>query len=350
MLQPTGIPRKAWLQEDWRPSEAYPTWVSEAAAPCHILGATVERNCPVFSPDGCLPDSVGALVLMDRGVRRLLAAELGKAKGVPAEWHRQGDLMVRAVNQMTDLHIWTAVASSLTPTFPTHHQDLSVPADESDLDRPWSGFDSPGAETLGWEWVPPDLSEGGEWYAARVASLQAAVSGMPEADRLFQEGLTALAIHRENYATDDGTIKRLQLLWWEFPPEHWTELREGCPMNFLSEPTKGITPNAPMTAEQQEIATEFIDELWHIGVLELIPDDCDLKANAPLFTVAKPGQPGQWRCIADMKSGGQNAHIGKDPVHLPPGRTYSRAVVHRWMVRHCGCKQILPQLSDPSSG
>jgi hypothetical protein len=88
-------------------------------------------------------------------------------------------------------------------------------------------------------------------------------------------------------------------------------------MNFLSEPTKGVTPNAPMTEEQEEIATEFIDELWAIGVFELIPDGQEMKSNAPLFTVPKPGQPGQWRCIADMKSGGQNYHIGKDPVHLP---------------------------------
>jgi hypothetical protein len=88
-------------------------------------------------------------------------------------------------------------------------------------------------------------------------------------------------------------------------------------MNFLSEPTKGVTPNAPMTEEQIDIATEFIDELWSIGVFELIPDGHEMKGNAPLFTVPKPGQPGQWRCIADMKSGGQNQHIGKDPVHLP---------------------------------
>ena len=39
--------------------------------------------------------------------------------------------------------------------------------------------------------------------------------------------------------------------------------------------------------------------------------------NAPLFVVPKPGQPGQWRCIADMKQGGQNACIGPDLVFLP---------------------------------
>ena len=91
-------------------------------------------------------------------------------------------------------------------------------------------------------------------------------------------------------------------------------------MNFLSQPTKSLTPNAPMVAEHMEIATDFIDELWWIGLFELVPEGCELLANAPLFTMPKPGQPGQWCCIADMKSGGQNEHIGKDPVHLLQAR------------------------------
>jgi hypothetical protein len=52
-------------------------------------------------------------------------------------------------------------------------------------------------------------------------------------------------------------------------------------------------------------------------VFELIPDEYEMKVNAPLFAVAKAGQPGQWRIIADMKSGGQTEHLGKDPTHLP---------------------------------
>jgi hypothetical protein len=75
-----------------------------------------------------------------------------------------------------------------------------------------------------------------------------------------------------------------------------------------------------MMEEQVEIAGEFIDELWQIGVFELIPEGMEMYANAPLFTVPKAGQPGQWRVIADMKNGGQNAHIGRDPVHLPQAR------------------------------
>jgi hypothetical protein len=216
---------------------------------------------------------------MDHGVCRLLVEELGKAKGVLTEWHRQGNLTVRAVNQMTDLHLWMMVAASLNTSFHMEAHKLSALADELDLTMPWPRFEPPGTETPDWEWVPSDLSEGGEWHSAWVASLKAAVAGMPEADQLFKEGLEALNVHHENYKTDDGTIKHLQLLWWEFPPEHWAELREGCPMNFLTKPTKGITPNAPMMAEQQEIAAEFINELWHIGIFELIPNDCDMKAN-----------------------------------------------------------------------
>ena len=39
-------------------------------------------------------------------------------------------------------------------------------------------------------------------------------------------------------------------------------------------------------------------------------------ANSPLFVVEKPGRPGQWRVIADMKQGGQNACIDSNPVLL----------------------------------
>ena len=148
-----------------------------------------------------------------------------------------------------------------------------------------------------------------------MASLREAVQDLPDAEKLYTEGLAALDRHRQNYG-DEG-IQRLQLLWWEFPPEHWETLRTGCPMNFLTTPTGEIVENAPMTEEQVKLATTFIDELWEIGVFELIPDDCEMEANCPLFAVPKPGQPGQWRIIADMKSGGQNEHIGKDPVHLP---------------------------------
>ena len=47
-----------------------------------------------------------------------------------------------------------------------------------------------------------------------------------------------MEVHRDNFESRE-LKKPLQLLWWEFPLEHWTELHEGRSMNFLSTPTKG---------------------------------------------------------------------------------------------------------------
>ena len=54
-----------------------------------------------------------------------------------------------------------------------------------------------------------------------------------------------------------------------------------------------------------------------LKVLREPEEGCEIVANAPLFTVPKPGQPGQYRCIADMLKGGQNESVGSDPVFLP---------------------------------
>lgn len=170
-----------------------------------------------------------------------------------------------------------------------------------------------------WEWSPPDLSPEGPWHHEQVQNLMAAMRSTQTRTDFAPRDLRALDIHRCNFESD-GTVVQLQILWWEFPPEHWETLRDGSPMNFLMEPTKGISPNAPMTEEQMDIAVEFIDELWQIGVFKEVPEGCELKANAPLFNVPKPGQPRQWRVITDMKNGGQNDHIGKDPVHVPQAR------------------------------
>ena len=42
----------------------------------------------------------------------------------------------------------------------------------------------------------------------------------------------------------------------------------------------------------------------------------EVLTTASLFCVPKAGQPGQWRVIANMRDGGQNACIAPDPVYL----------------------------------
>ena len=85
-------------------------------------------------------------------------------------------------------------------------------------------------EAYHWQWEAPDLTKGGEWYHARVASLKEAIDGRKDQEHLLREGLAALDIHRGNYS--DAGPKHLQLLWWEFPKEHHEALREGCRIEF----------------------------------------------------------------------------------------------------------------------
>jgi hypothetical protein len=67
MLKPANIPSHGWSRDAWS-SKTYPEWIREATSPCLIVGESDKRKIPVFSPDGCLPDSVGALIDTDRGL------------------------------------------------------------------------------------------------------------------------------------------------------------------------------------------------------------------------------------------------------------------------------------------
>jgi hypothetical protein len=71
-----------------------------------------------------------------------------------------------------------------------------------------------------------------------------------------------------------------------------------------------------MTESQLAIAVAFVTELISLEVLALSPQGVLLMNVCPLCLVAKPGQPDQWRCIADMKKGHQHKSCAADPVHM----------------------------------
>jgi hypothetical protein len=71
-----------------------------------------------------------------------------------------------------------------------------------------------------------------------------------------------------------------------------------------------------MNESRLTIAVAFVTELISLGVLALLPHGVLLVNVCPLLLVAKPGQPYQWRCIADMKKGNQNKSCAADPVHM----------------------------------
>mmetsp|Transcript_23869 Transcript_23869/g.36267 ORF Transcript_23869/g.36267 Transcript_23869/m.36267 type:complete len:88 (-) Transcript_23869:2123-2386(-) len=85
------------------------------------------------------------------------------------------------------------------------------------------------------------------------------------------------------------------------------ELRNGCLQNFLKPPEPGIHPNAPMDEEMTQAADAFVDELLSLGVIGKTGEGWKFLTSCPLFVVPKEGQEGQWRLIADMLWGGQNA-------------------------------------------
>ncbi len=121
---------------------------------------------------------------------------------------------------------------------------------------------------------------------------------------MIEAGLVALKGHRSNYTATRPNPTYLQILWWEFPPEHWDDLREGSPMNFLRESWQGHTPNLDMTEEQICIGEELIDKLVDLGVLVQVPLG-KMISNGPIFCLPKPCQPGQWHvfptCVGEVR-------------------------------------------------
>jgi hypothetical protein len=163
-----------------------------------------------------------------------------------------------------------------------------------------------------WRWEPPDLGPKSAFYLRQAARLQEVVCELNGPEEWIAEDEDILTRHRDNYGADGP--QQLVVLWWNWPPEHWAELRDGASMNFLQEPEPGLVENLVMTAEQLETATGFVDELIDLGVLQKPTEP--LQNNFPLF-LFKKSVKGQWRCIANGMSGGQNDNCTGPPGHSP---------------------------------
>jgi hypothetical protein len=285
----------------------------------HVIGTV--RGQLLHSSEGIMPDHIGAWISdVDTGIHQLQAEELAKGKGLPSEWRtKDTPLPPTSVPNATCLHIWAAACDVLghwlkqpqteapsSETEQTHLPSVQPPPPPDPKDMP----------SAPWVYQLPDLSKGGQWYQDRLTRLREVIKGLPDEDQLWQEGLEALEIHRGNY-TDAGP-KYLQLLWWEFPEPHREAIRVGSSLQFLVDPEDELVPNPPLTPEQTEVVCTFVDELQALGVVR--PATRPLRRVCPLFVVPKPGQPGQWRCIADMKRGGQNGCCGLDPISLPSSK------------------------------
>jgi hypothetical protein len=256
-----------------------------------------------------MPEQAGSWIRTENGIRRITPEETSHGLGFP-----KGTRVTHSTSLLrntTSLSHFEYLAPSLVIPLETPFRASGNPQDSGDAALTEAQFRPV------FQWSPLDLSEGSSWYNSRVHSLRAATSTLDDPRSAFLAGLELLRIHRGNYITTGPEPKRLQLLWWEFPEEHWAPLREGSPMSFLVEPVPRLNPNANLNSEQLDVATAFVDEQIDLHVLRSFDEGKEFMMNAPLFVVPKEGQEGQWRVIADMLRGGQNECMGSDPVFLP---------------------------------
>jgi hypothetical protein len=289
--------------------------------PTDATTSAVHQHIPNSSRDP-MPNAPGAWIETPAGFRRLHADELAKGLGVPSKWWppETRHLTSHTLSTLLGSHGWEALGNSLlstatvrneedAPVRPPPHTDTTVTKTTTTPEQ------QPNTD---WAWTLPDLRPNHTWHKQRIRALKRAVKSYPEElqPEMLTNGREDLHRHRANYNSDSKGVY-LQVLWWEFPPEHWEAIRTGCSMNFLHAPTVSIMPNSSMDQEQSAIATEFFDELVDIGALEMAPPNDPILGNAPLFCIPKTGQPGQWRVLANMKEGLQNDAIGNEPVYLP---------------------------------
>lgn len=255
-----------------------------------------------------MPCRPGSWIETSKGRRRLLNEEIGRGLGIPKTWNLQyASKGTRAdLNHTTSLFHWEYLGRCLTLT--QRSRDISVTTQTALTS---TKTDAPNSAPF--HWAPPDLRRGGAWHQRAIATLRIAAATYPDPNAIYSDGLSCLDRHRTNYDSVGSTPTTLQILWWNFPKLHWDSLRIGSRMNFRRPPPTGVTPNSTMTPDQLTVAGAFVDEL--IGLGTLIPVT-SFRANAPLFCVPKAGQPGEWRVIANMLTGGQNSTVANDPVFL----------------------------------
>jgi hypothetical protein len=81
LLLPVGIPHKAWNRQAESVAEGD---LIKRHLPCSVRAAI--KCSPVFESSGPMLDAPNTWIRSERGVRRLQACEMAKAKGMPGNW------------------------------------------------------------------------------------------------------------------------------------------------------------------------------------------------------------------------------------------------------------------------
>ena len=325
LITPAGlVPRHLWKRRvgSGPPARPYPSGERGARV---VEDIYLPDRGRVYCTDGPMPIDSHAYVRDPKyGARRIVRDEFAKALGV-SDAADIGDRWIPGLTDTlrctTSLHIWSVLDSVIRPTL-LHRGRMSAPLSGT-VDHAVADPGIAEEEDADWDWQPPDMHETGPWFQARVANLRRAAAKRGNRQRVFRKGMATL---RRYVRTMEGKETTLNLLWWEWPESHQERLRKGCDQLFQVCPEEGIVPNQDMDPDQLETAAEFVDELIEMGVL--IECRVPMKRNGPLLVIPKEGQPGQWRVLSDMKRGGQNAYMAKDPVAMPRVADIAASLCH----------------------
>lgn len=273
---------------------------SKTPTPSNLLG--MFKHEPVYDTTGPLGgEALNQWVLVTgKGFRRILDSEWCSLKGYTPIKNVTHSL--EGISRSVSSHIWSWLSYLLYPLLPIKHNKTKKKKQLSKPTFPTSSITPINSEP--WTWNPPDLSITSAFFHGNIARLKQALWSFPSSQHqeIFDDGLQLLSYHRQNYS--DKKI-------------HWYELYYGISMNFMELPFPEIIPNQRMTKEHTTIGVKFMDSLIKLKVFEKV-SSAEVYNNLPLFCVPKPKpeQKGEYRCISNGKSGGQNRHCVPDPVQM----------------------------------
>jgi hypothetical protein len=205
-----------------------------------------------------MPAGIGSLIATPRGIRQSLDDKHARCLGTPSNWMPwskagNGNISLSVgfldyVANTTALALWEA------SLWTTPHTTLELPPTTGPLQ-----IANVPTRVTSWTWAPPDLSLDSPWNLRQIQSLHTALQRIGKQDAVhYNQGLFDLAAHQSNYDAYGATLTTLRILRWQFPPEHWTALREGSSMNVMVTPPSIPPVSRQWTALEQQVRVEFM--------------------------------------------------------------------------------------------
>ena len=280
----------------------------------HQTGVVLPHHEPLLDPNGPMLDQPFWVPYTDKHVRLIQVEEYAKALGITSTENHLQPTDFPTLRRLIEVHLFNYLLDPLLYQLRLRIEGIKMT--HILPPKPENAVPTSTREPLFiWTRTLPDMREGSAWWKIQMHKLrQVALCDGIDIEKAITQGNRLLNNYRKSLTTEEVT---LNLLWWNWPQLIRSLIRKGFPMNFVEYPPLKLSPNPSYTDVERQTAQSFVDELLSLGVLEPIPTHSHLQMNGPLSVIPKPNQPGQYRVISDMRRGGQNVHIGTDPVYNP---------------------------------